>query len=111
MPEKNIRRADVWWIDFDPTVGGEIGKTRPAIIISNDMANKHLNRVLAVPLTSNIGRLYPGEAYVTINGQQSKAMSDQLTTVSKLRLRTKIGTLTSDDMRSVEFAIRQHIVL
>ena len=63
-----MKRGEVWWIDFGPSVGGEIKKKRPAVIISNDAANKHLNRVQVAPLTSKIGRVYPSEALVTFKG-------------------------------------------
>jgi mRNA interferase MazF len=59
-----MKRGEVWWIRFDPSLGGEVKKTRPAIILSNDLSNKYLNRVQVVPLTSNMGKLYPSEAYV-----------------------------------------------
>ena len=111
MADPEFRRGDVWWIAFDPSTGGEITKTRPAIIVSNDAANRHLNRLQVIPLTSNTENLYPGEAYVTLRGQQSKAMADQLTTVSKLRLRDRVASLTPGDMRSIEFAMRQHLGL
>lgn len=99
------RRGEVWWVSFDPAIGGEIQKTRPAIVISNDAANSALNRLIVVPVTSNVSRLYPGEAMVTLNGEQRKAMADQLTTASKQRLSTKLGTLSRGDLMQVENAI------
>ena len=101
-----MKRGEVWWVNFDPAVGGEIRKQRPAVIVSNDAANKHLNRVQVVPLTSQTSKVYPSEALVTFAGKQGKAMADQLATVSKLRLVNCGGELNSAEMRQVEQAIK-----
>ena len=96
------RRGEVWWVALEFSVEGEIRKTRPALVLSNNAANAALNRVIVVPLTSQTAKLYPGEAMVTLNGEQRKAMADQIVTASKQRLRDKLGSLSSADMAAVE---------
>ena len=106
-----MKRGEVWWVNFDPSIGTETRKIRPAIIVSNNSANTHLNRVQVVPLTSNIGRCYPSEALVVLNGSENKAMADQLATVDKQRLQKSVGTISNKDMKLVERAIKVQLGL
>lgn len=100
-----MKRGEVWWINFDRSIGGEIRKQRPAVIVSNDAANHYLNRVQVVPITSNVDKLYPSEAYVTFCGKNAKAMADQITTVSKKRLINSAGSISYTEMEGVGKAI------
>ncbi len=100
-----MKRGEVWWINFEPSIGGEIRKQRPSVIVSNDAANHYLNRVQVVPITSNVDKLYPSEAYVTFRGKKSKAMADQITTVSKKRLIKSAGSIFNTEVEGVSKAI------
>ncbi len=106
-----MKRGEVWWVEFDPAIGSEIAKRRPAIIISNDSANRNLARVMVVPLTSNTARVYPGEALVKVGPKQSKAMADQMMAADKSRLKSKLADATKADLVAVEDAIRVHLGL
>jgi mRNA interferase MazF len=100
-----IERGEVYWVAFDPSVGGEIQKTRPAIVMSNNAANLTQNRVQVVPISSKTHRVYPGEALIELRGEKRKALASQLATASKLRLGSKVGALSKDDLGRVEDAV------
>jgi mRNA interferase MazF len=106
-----MRRGEIWWVAFGPGRGGEIRKTRPAVIVSNDDANRNLNRCQVLPLTSSISRLYSSEAIISISGRKSKAMADQLTTVAKERFGSQIGLVSTSEMHDIERAIRSQLDL
>ena len=104
-----MKRGEIWWVEFDPSVGSEIKKTRPAVIVSNDAANRNLARVIVVPLTSSTARQYPGEAFVTVVDKPGKAMADQIMAADKARLKSQLGVLSKADLLAVEDAILVHL--
>ena len=105
VPGPVIRRGEVWWVSFRGAVGGEIQKTRPAIIVSNDRSNEILNRVQIVALTTKTNRVSPGETLVQLAGRAQKAMANQLHTVDKSRCLSREGAIAEQDMVRVENAI------
>jgi mRNA interferase MazF len=100
------RRGDVHWVILDPTVGSEIKKTRPAIVVSNDSCNSFGSRVVVVPITSNITTLYPGEAKVRLGNRDARVLGDQLRSVDKVRLGKRIARLDRQDLQAVDDALR-----
>ena len=106
-----MKRGEVWLVSFDTSIGGEIKKTRPAVIISNNASNKALNRVQIIPITSNTDRLYPSEAYIYIEKKKHKAMADQIATASKERLYKHIDFLSTKDMLAIESVLKLQLGL
>ena len=100
------RRGDVYWVALDPTLGSEIQTARPAVIVSNNSCNAFGARVVVLPLTSNVDSLYPGEALVTVKGKPSRALGDQIRSLDKSRLRSRVETLSQDELAAVEEAVR-----
>lgn len=110
------RRGEVYWVALDPTVGPELAKTRPALVISNDVGNRYSDRVIVAPLTSGgADRVYPFEVHVPAGeggvGMPSNVVLDQIRTVDKRRLGQRIRMLADDLMRAVDRAIRISLAL
>ena len=99
------RRGEIYWVALDPAVGTEIKKTRPAVVVSNDSCNTHGGRVVVLPVTSNVDGLYPGEALVRVKGQPGRALGDQIRSLDKIRLQSRIGSLTAEEMAAVDEAL------
>ncbi|MGH9533852.1 MAG: type II toxin-antitoxin system PemK/MazF family toxin [Terriglobales bacterium] len=105
------RRGDVWWVAFGPSTGGEIQKTRPAVVVSNNAANAVLNRLVCVPLSRQTSKVYRSEALVRVGTTAAKAMADQIATISVQRLRAQLGAISETDLRAVEDAILRHLAI
>ncbi|PKO20539.1 MAG: hypothetical protein CVU38_19575 [Chloroflexi bacterium HGW-Chloroflexi-1] len=108
-----IQRGDVFWANLDPTIGVEIQKTRPVVVMSNDVINQRSQLVIVVPLTTNVTRLSPshvliprGEGGLT---EDSKALTEQIRAMDKQRLTTGIGILSPRFLRLIEQAIRNSL--
>lgn len=105
------QRGEVWWVNLDPAHGSEIKKRRPAIVISNNLSNNTLDRVQVVPVTSNTTQLYVSECMVTIEQKTSKALANQVRTVSIERLGKRIGSLSPNNLQAVETVLRLQLGL
>lgn len=90
---------------LDPALGTEIKKTRPAVVVSNDSCNRYGGRVVVLPITSHVDSLYPGEAFVRVKGRPARALGDQIRSLDKSRLRSRIATLSAEELAAVEEAM------
>ncbi|MGC9602405.1 MAG: type II toxin-antitoxin system PemK/MazF family toxin [Minisyncoccia bacterium] len=104
-------RGEIWWVSFDRSMGTEIQKTRPAIVVSNDDANELSEQIQVVPLTGTIMPVYPSQTIVSVLGKKSKAVAEQITTVSKLRLDKRIGSISASELTDVEYILKLQLGL
>lgn len=100
MAPKTLSRFDIWWANLDPTIGHEIKKTRPVVIISPDELNRHLGTVLVAPLTSTI-RPYPFRVNTVVSEIPGQIALDQIRALDKVRLIKRIDALPQDKWREV----------
>jgi mRNA interferase MazF len=106
-----MKRGEVWWVNFDPSVGTEIQKVRPAVIVSNTIANNRMPRVVVVPITSNVERIFKCHFRVNVKGRPGKAMVDQILAADKSRLKGYICSLSDAEQRDMDDALRLHFDL
>jgi len=115
-----MRRGDVVWVDLDPARRGEANKRRPAVIVSNDGANRTAQRlgrgvVTIVPITSNVSRVYPFQVLLPADrcnlAHDSKAQAEQIRSVAVNRIGGIVGQLPADLANEVDRAIRLHLAL
>ena len=94
------QRTEVWLVSLEPTIGSEIRKTRPCVVVSPDETNRLLRTVIVAPLTSTV-KNYPTRLEISFQNRQSSIALDQIRTVDKSRLLKKLGTITSEECQSV----------
>lgn len=90
------RRYEIYIADLNPSVGGEIRKRRPVVIVSQNEMNLHLNTVVICPLTTQLHPLWRSRLQVTCQNKQAEIAIDQIRTISKIRLKKKIGKITDE---------------
>jgi mRNA interferase MazF len=108
-----MQRGDVFLVNLDPVVGSEVGKTRPAIVLQNEMANRTSPTVTVVPLSTNAERVFPfqvlipaGEGGLT---RDSKALCEQIRTLSTRRLLQHLGSLPPERLQEIRIALERHL--
>ncbi len=112
---ERLARGEVHLVAFDPVVGSETGRTRPAVVVQNDLANKTSPTVTVVPTTSQTARVFPFQVRLAAGegglDQESKALCEQIRTVSRSRFLRRLGRLSPERMREVRAALDRHLWL
>ncbi len=111
-----MKRGDIVYADLSPTVGSEINKRRPVLIVSNDASNRAANTVTVLPITSNIAKVFPFEVALSREDsglpKDSKAQAQQIRTIAKERITGQLaGRLKAEKMGAVDAAIMLHLAL
>ena len=105
------RRGEVWWVRLDPTLGSEIAKTRPCVILSGNIFNKLRRTIVVIPLSSSPQPSTPLLVPVRCNGREVVAVTDQIRAITKQRLDRRLGELSSEDLEAVEQGVRDVLEL
>lgn len=102
-----IKRGDIFWVNLDPTVGTEIHKIRPAIVVSNDAQNKSASRIIVIPLNSNIKQIFSFHVKLLVKGKISKALVDQIRIIDKSRIDKMIGCCSYEEMKQIDITLKK----
>lgn len=108
-----IRRGDIYLVQLDPVVGSEVGKTRPAVVLQNDLANRSSPTVTLIPVSSKADRVFPFQVRIPAGEgglpQTSKALCEQIRTVSRERLVQYVGHLPAERLAEIRVALDRHL--
>lgn len=105
-----INQYEIYWVNLDPTIGREMKKTRPCVILSPDVMNEFIGTVIVAPLTTTI-RTYPSRVKFVLSGKTSMIALDQIKTIDKARLQNKVGKLNPATIKLVKKVIEEMLVL
>ena len=105
-----IRRFDVYLVNLDPTIGSEINKTRPCVVVSPNEMNRHIRTVIVAPMTTK-GRAYPSRIPCRFEGKDGEVVLDQLRTVDKRRLAKRLGALDGETQEEVLAGLQEMFAL
>jgi mRNA interferase MazF len=107
------KRGEIWQVSLDPVVGHEVGKTRPALVISNNKNNEYSSTVTLIPITASIEKIYPFEVFISRDDSglplDSKIKCNQIRTVDKSRLLKLTGEISPEIIKEVEGALLIHV--
>ena len=106
-----MNRGDVYWVDLNPTIGSEINKLRPCVLIGATPINQARHTVVIVPLSSSAKARPPITISVSCLNKQVTAVCDQIRTIDKSRLKNQVGALSEKDMESLNDGLRQTMCL
>lgn len=104
-----MKQYEILFVNLDPTVGAEVKKTRPAVVVSPDEMNRYLRTVIIAPITSSI-KNYPSRVGIELQNRPGQIMLDQIRAIDKTRLTRKVGKLNSAQAEEVKRIIREMLV-
>jgi len=108
-----IKRGDVFLVNLDPVVGSEIGKTRPAVVVQNELANRSSRTVTVIPISSSVERVFPFQVRIPAGegglSRESKALCEQVRTLSRERLLQCLGELSPERLNEIRTALDRHL--
>jgi mRNA interferase MazF len=111
--KKYSERGDIYLVSLDPTIGSEINKTRPALIISNNINNQFSETVTVIPITSSMRKTYPFETFLPSDesglSKNSKVKCNQIRTIDKKRLLKSLGKVSPEKLKEIETALLIHL--
>lgn len=100
------KRGEIYWVKLDPSIGSETNKTRPALIISNNIGNEVADRVIVAPITSSIEKIYPFEVKIILEKNSGKIMIDQIRVIDKIRLGKLIVKVSETELKHIDKALK-----